>query len=80
MARSYSLQLTAAMLLCSAILGGAAAGEIIGATVDDPGVGAAIGALGLTAGALIGDYIQGQEQRQYHANQQQIQRSREAEY
>jgi hypothetical protein len=34
MARSYSLQLTAVMLLCSAILGGAAAGEIFGATVD----------------------------------------------
>jgi len=37
-------------------LGGAAAGGIIGAAVGRPGVGAAVGgALGLGAGALIGD-------------------------
>lgn len=46
-------------------LGGAAAGGIIGAAVGRPGVGAAIGgALGLGTGALIGDQLQGQENRQ----------------
>ena len=46
-------------------LGGAAAGGIIGAAVGHPGAGAAIGgALGLGAGALIGDQLQGQEQKQ----------------
>ena len=45
-------------------LGGAAAGGIIGATVGHPG-----------AGALIGDYMQGQEQTQYQQNQQQIQQN-----
>src|SRR5919108_1351877 len=46
-------------------LGGAAAGGIIGAAVGHPGAGAAIGgALGLGAGALIGDQLQGQEMRQ----------------
>ena len=46
-------------------LGGAAAGGIIGAAVGHPGVGAAIGgALGLGTGALIGDQLQGQENRQ----------------
>jgi phage tail tape-measure protein len=50
-------------------LGGAAAGGIIGAAVGHPGAGAAIGgALGLGAGALVGDQMQGQEQNQ--ANQQ----------
>ena len=54
------------------VLGGAAAGGIIGATVGHPGAGAAIGgALGLGAGALIGDYMQGKETE----NQQQIQRN-----
>ncbi len=53
-------------------LGGAAAGGIIGATVGHPGAGAAIGgALGLGAGALVGDYMQGKETQ----NQQQIQRN-----
>jgi phage tail tape-measure protein len=57
-------------------LGGAAAGGIIGATVGHPGAGAAIGgALGLGAGALIGDYMQGQEETQYQQNQQQIQQN-----
>ena len=46
-------------------LGGAAAGGAIGAAVGHPGVGAAIGgALGLGTGALIGDQLQGQENRQ----------------
>lgn len=46
-------------------LGGAAAGGIIGSAVGHPGAGAAIGgALGLGTGALIGDQLQGQEQRQ----------------
>src|SRR5919109_4534878 len=42
-------------------LGGAAAGGIIGAAVGHPGAGAAIGgALGLGAGALVGDQLPGQ--------------------
>lgn len=46
-------------------LGGAAAGGIIGAAVGRPGAGAAIGGvLGLGAGALIGDQLQGQENKQ----------------
>jgi outer membrane protein OmpA-like peptidoglycan-associated protein len=46
-------------------LGGAAAGGAIGAAVGNPGVGAAVGgALGLGAGALIGDQLQGQEIKQ----------------
>jgi outer membrane protein OmpA-like peptidoglycan-associated protein len=46
-------------------LGGAAAGGLIGAAVGRPGVGAAVGGvLGLGAGALIGDQLQGQENRQ----------------
>jgi phage tail tape-measure protein len=64
-------------------LGGAAAGGIIGAAVGHPGAGAAIGgALGLGAGALVGDQLQGQEikqtdqQRQMDANQVEIERQR----
>ena len=46
-------------------LGGAAVGGIIGAAVGHPGAGAAIGGtLGLGTGALVGDQMQGQEQRQ----------------
>src|SRR5512142_3557319 len=46
-------------------LGGAAAGGIIGAAVGHPGAGAAIGgALGLGAGALVGDQLLGQENKQ----------------
>jgi outer membrane protein OmpA-like peptidoglycan-associated protein len=46
-------------------LGGAAAGGIIGSAVGSPGAGAAIGgAVGLGTGALIGDQLQGQEQKQ----------------
>jgi len=46
-------------------LGGAAAGGIIGAAVGHPGAGAAIGgALGLGGGALVGDQLQGQQNKQ----------------
>jgi outer membrane protein OmpA-like peptidoglycan-associated protein len=46
-------------------LGGAAAGGLIGAAVGHPGAGAAIGgALGLGTGALVGDQLQGQENKQ----------------
>jgi len=64
-------------------LGGAAVGGIIGAAVGAPGVGAAVGGtLGLGAGALIGDQLQGQEQkqadqqRQINANQAELDRQR----
>ena len=54
-------------------------GAGIGAAVGRPGTGAAIGgAVGLGAGALVGDYMQGQEQQQqYQANQQQIQQNQQ---
>jgi phage tail tape-measure protein len=65
------------------VLGGAAAGGIVGAAVGHPGAGAAIGgALGLGTGVLVGDQLQGQEnrqadqQRQIDANQAEIQRQR----
>jgi outer membrane protein OmpA-like peptidoglycan-associated protein len=46
-------------------LGGAAAGGAIGSAVGHPGIGAAVGGtLGLGAGALIGDQLQGQEMKQ----------------
>src|ERR1700756_2939531 len=52
-------------------LGGAATGGIIGAAVGHPGAGAAIGgALGLGAGALIGDQLQGQEIQNQQQDQQ----------
>src|SRR6266545_4564036 len=52
-------------------LGGAAAGGLIGAAVGHPGAGAAIGgALGLGAGALVGDQLQGQENTNYQQQQQ----------
>lgn len=51
-------------------LGGAAAGGIIGAAVGHPGAGAAIGgALGLGTGALVGDQLQGQENKQKEQQQ-----------
>src|SRR6476660_9958972 len=51
-------------------LGGAAAGGAIGAATHHPGAGAAIGGvLGLGAGALIGDQLPGQQNKQ--AEQQQ---------
>jgi hypothetical protein len=47
-------------------LGGAAAGGLIGTAFGRPGMGAAIGAgTGLVGGALIGDYMQGQEDDRY---------------
>jgi len=47
-------------------LGGAAAGGIIGSAVGHPAAGTLIGGgLGLGAGALIGDQMQGQENRDY---------------
>ncbi len=56
-------------------LGGAAAGGLVGAAVGHPGAGAAIGGgLGLGAGALIGDQLQGHEITNYR-QQQQIQRN-----
>jgi len=65
-------------------LGGAAAGGLIGAAVGHPGAGAAIGGgLGLGAGALVGDQLQGHEntnyrqQQQIQSNQNQINRSRQ---
>lgn len=64
-------------------LGGAAAGGIIGGAVGHPGAGAAIGgALGLGTGALIGDQLQGREQKQkeqqgqIEQNQQELERQR----
>jgi hypothetical protein len=55
-------------------LGGAAAGGAIGSAFGRPGMGAAIGAgTGLVGGALVGDYMQGQEQYQY--NEQTIQQN-----
>src|ERR687892_575773 len=64
-------------------LGGAAAGGIIGSAVGHPGAGAAIGGvLGLGTGALVGDQLQGQEQkqtdqqRQIDANQAELERQR----
>ena len=63
--------------------GGAALGGIIGAAVGHPGAGAAIGgALGLGTGALIGDQLQGQQnrqadqQKQIDANQAELDRQR----
>jgi phage tail tape-measure protein len=64
-------------------LGGAAVGGIIGSAVGHPGAGAAIGGgLGLGAGALVGDQLQGQENRDYRQaeeierNQREIDRQR----
>ena len=52
-------------------LGGAAAGGLIGAAVGHPGTGAAVGgALGLGAGALVGDQLQGHENTNYQQQQQ----------
>ncbi|HEX2932091.1 MAG TPA: glycine zipper domain-containing protein [Candidatus Binatia bacterium] len=52
-------------------LGGAAVGGIVGSAVGHPGAGAAIGGgLGLGAGALVGDQLQGQDNRNYQQDQQ----------
>lgn len=64
-------------------LGGAAVGGLIGSAVGHPGAGAAIGGgLGLGAGALVGDQLQGQENQNYRQdddirrNQAEIERQR----
>jgi outer membrane lipoprotein SlyB len=52
-------------------LGGAAAGGIIGSAVGHPAAGALVGGgLGLGAGALIGDQMQGQENRNVQQDQE----------
>jgi len=52
-------------------LGGAAAGGIVGSAVGHPAAGALIGGgLGLGAGALVGDQLQGQEHQNYRQDQQ----------
>lgn len=63
---------------------GAGLGGIIGAAVGCPGCGAGIGAaVGLAGGALVGDYMQGQEkkeaatQTQIDQNQAEMQRQRQ---
>jgi phage tail tape-measure protein len=65
-------------------LGGAATGGLVGAAVGHPGAGAAIGgALGLGAGALVGDQLQGHEitnyrqQQEINRNQAEIDRNRQ---
>ena len=65
-------------------LGGAAAGGLIGSAVGHPAAGALIGGgLGLGAGALIGDQMQGQEiqserqDEQIRRNQADIDRQRQ---
>src|SRR5258706_8830637 len=56
-------------------LGGAAAGGLIGAAVGHPGIGAAVGGgLGLGAGALVGDQLQGQ-QNQNNRQDEEIRRN-----
>jgi len=52
-------------------LGGAAAGAIVGSAVGHPAAGALIGGgLGAGAGALIGDQMQGQENRNYEQDRE----------
>src|SRR5713226_7808811 len=52
-------------------LGGAAVGGLIGSAVGHPGIGAAVGGgLGLGAGALVGDQLQGQEYQNFRQDQQ----------
>jgi outer membrane lipoprotein SlyB len=65
-------------------LGGAAVGGIVGSAVGHPGAGAAVGGgLGLGAGALVGDQLQGQDNRNYRQddeirrNQAEIDRQRQ---
>lgn len=61
-------------------VGGAVAGGIIGSTVGHPAAGALIGGgLGLGAGALIGDQMQGQENRNYDQQRQIDRNARELE-
>src|SRR5919197_3967000 len=52
-------------------LGGAAAGGLVGSAVGHPAAGALIGGgLGLGAGALVGDQLQGQEIQQQQQDEQ----------
>lgn len=61
-------------------VGGAVAGGIIGSTVGHPAAGALIGGgLGLGAGALIGDQMQGQENRDYDQQREIDRNARELE-
>ena len=66
------------------VVAGAALGGIIGAAAGCPGCGAGIGAaVGLAGGALVGDYMQGNEkkeaatQTQIDQNQAEMQRQRQ---
>src|SRR6202008_2436955 len=59
-------------------LGGAAAGGLIGAAVGHPAAGALVGGgLGLGAGALIGDQMQGQENQNSRQDEEIRQNQRE---
>jgi outer membrane lipoprotein SlyB len=61
-------------------VGGAVAGGIIGSTVGHPAAGALIGGgLGLGAGALIGDHMQGEENRNYDRQREIDRNNREIE-
>ncbi len=58
-------------------LGGAGIGAAIGSTVDKPGTGALIGgAIGLGAGALVGDQLQAQERAERRPRRVVIERDR----
>lgn len=58
-------------------LGGAATGAAIGSTVDKPGTGALVGgAIGLGAGALVGDQLQAQERAERRPRRVVVERDR----
>ncbi len=60
-------------------LSGAVAGGLVGAAVGHPGAGAVIGgALGLDAGVLVGDQLQGPENTNEQQRRQQINRNQAA--
>jgi outer membrane lipoprotein SlyB len=62
------------------ILGGAAAGGLIGSAVGHPAAGALVGGgLGLGAGALIGDQMQGQQNQNSRQDEQIRQNQRETD-
>jgi uncharacterized protein YcfJ len=57
---------------------GAASGALIGAAVGAPGAGATIGgAMGALGGGIVGDQLQGQENRQYYQQRQLERQNRE---